>query len=155
MGTYERPETEVNLGTVTDVLNNKVDLDGGNYPGSGLEEKIVSLIPDNSSLIAGYAMPSDKYIDLTLGASGTTYTAPANGWYYLAKSSTASGQTASIRVYKLGTTNALYGQEYASYAKDVNMKYTWAVKKGVTTIIDYTLGGTTNVFRFIYAQGEV
>ena len=37
VGTYERPETEVNLGTVTDALNNKVDLDGGNYAGSGLE----------------------------------------------------------------------------------------------------------------------
>ena len=37
VGIYERPETEVNLGTVTDALNNKVDLDGGNYAGSGLE----------------------------------------------------------------------------------------------------------------------
>lgn len=26
-------------------------------------------------------MPSTKFIDLTLGASGTTYTAPANGWF--------------------------------------------------------------------------
>ena len=25
--------------------------------------------------------PSSKYIDLTLGASGSTYTAPANGWF--------------------------------------------------------------------------
>ena len=40
VGTYERPEAEVNLGTVTDALNNKVDLDGGNYKGSGLEEYI-------------------------------------------------------------------------------------------------------------------
>lgn len=33
-----------------------------------------------SSQIAHMAMPSNKYIDLTLGASGTTYTAPADGW---------------------------------------------------------------------------
>src|SRR5574344_14504 len=30
-------------------------------------------------------MPSNSYIDLTLGASGSTYTAPANGWIYWAK----------------------------------------------------------------------
>ena len=29
------------------------------------------------------AMPSDKYIDLTLGASGATYNAPADGWVVL------------------------------------------------------------------------
>ena len=27
-------------------------------------------------------MPSSRYIDLTLGASGSTYTAPANGWFF-------------------------------------------------------------------------
>src|SRR5574344_523410 len=31
------------------------------------------------------AMPSGSYIDLTLGASDTSYTAPANGWIYWAK----------------------------------------------------------------------
>ncbi len=30
--------------------------------------------------MAGAGMPSNKYIDLTLGASGTTYTAPVSGW---------------------------------------------------------------------------
>src|SRR5574344_2114034 len=30
-------------------------------------------------------MPSGSYIDLTLGANGSTYTAPANGWIYWAK----------------------------------------------------------------------
>lgn len=33
-----------------------------------------------SSKVAHMAMPGSKYIDLTLGASGTTYTAPADGW---------------------------------------------------------------------------
>ena len=31
--------------------------------------------------ISGWGMPSDKYIDLTLGVHGTTYTAPANGYF--------------------------------------------------------------------------
>lgn len=37
-----------------------------------------------SSQVARMAMPSNKYIDLTLGASGSTYTAPANGYFQLA-----------------------------------------------------------------------
>ena len=31
------------------------------------------------SYLSGFGMPSNKYINLTLGASGSTYTAPANG----------------------------------------------------------------------------
>lgn len=32
--------------------------------------------------LAGMSMPSNKYINLTLGATGTAYKAPANGWFY-------------------------------------------------------------------------
>ena len=38
--------------------------------------------------MARMAMLSDKYIDLTLGASGATYTAPADGWVYYYASAT-------------------------------------------------------------------
>lgn len=38
----------------------------------------------NKSEISGWGMPSNKYIDLTLGASGSRYTAPANGYFQLA-----------------------------------------------------------------------
>lgn len=41
---------------------------------------IMSKSPVNNEYMAHMAMPSDKYIDLELGASGTTYTAPADGW---------------------------------------------------------------------------
>ena len=44
-----------------------------------IEEKVASLIPDNSSLIAEYGMNSGVMISLTPAASGTWYTAPANG----------------------------------------------------------------------------
>lgn len=50
----------------------------------------------NSDLIAGYAMPSTRYVELTLGASGAEYTAPENGWIqfsrYLASGSVSLGQ---------------------------------------------------------------
>ena len=34
------------------------------------------------SILSGIGMPSLKFTALKLGASGTTYTAPANGWFY-------------------------------------------------------------------------
>ena len=47
---------------------------------------------NDSSYIAHQAMPSNRYIDLTLGVSGTTYTAPADGYFTVNKSATASGE---------------------------------------------------------------
>ena len=35
---------------------------------------------------SGAGMPSNRYIDLTLGASGTAYTAPADGWVVITAS---------------------------------------------------------------------
>ena len=120
-----------------------------------IEEKVASLIPDNSSLISGYGMPSDKYADLTLGVNGTSYTAPANGYYFLAKASTATGQGASIMIKgTIDNGKTLYGMEYTSSSSGMNMKYTWAVQKGSITTINYTLAGATNAFRFIYAVGS-
>ena len=43
-------------------------------------------------LLSQLSMPSNKYIDLTLGASGTTYTAPANGYFFVEKISGASNE---------------------------------------------------------------
>lgn len=56
----------------------------------------------DSSWIAAQAMPSEKYIDLTLGASGTVYTAPANGYYALAKS--ANGAMQMVGIYRNSAT---------------------------------------------------
>ena len=41
-------DIKVTDGTVLEALNNKVDLDGGNYPNSGLEEKIAENLVNKS-----------------------------------------------------------------------------------------------------------
>ena len=46
-----------------------------------IEEKIAGLIPDNSSLISSYGLPGTYGIGFVGGASGATYTAPANGYF--------------------------------------------------------------------------
>lgn len=59
-----------NFNYTNDIINNL-----GNFANTDL-----SNTTDQAKILMGsMAMPSDKYINLTLGASGSTYTAPANG----------------------------------------------------------------------------
>ena len=98
---------------------------------------------------SGLGMPSNRYIDLTLGASGTNYIAPANGWYYLGRCATANGQY--IDMYNT-TSN------YRFQTQAVGTAYcliTIPAKKGDIVKINYTVNGELNGFRFIYAQGEI
>ena len=107
---------------------------------------INKVVPNNSSVIAGYSMPSNKSIDLELGASGTTYTAPANGWYYLSRTSTGSSQYISlvsqVATNKISTGSGQLLQDYIPVAK------------GHTVNVTYN-APTTGAFIFYYAEGEV
>lgn len=89
-------DIKVTDGTILEALNGKVDLDGGNYKGSALEEYIhehcsadkANLTLDNvsnigTSLASSWAMPSARLQILTVGAVGTIYTAPANGYFHV------------------------------------------------------------------------
>ena len=95
--------------------------------------------------LSGLGMPSDRYIDLTLGASGSSYTAPANGYVQLAKSGNIN-QYAQI-------TNGISILNTAPFnGGSVNI---WLpIKKGDYFIVTYDLSGATNYFRFYYAEGE-
>ena len=46
-----------------------------------LSDSAIKMDNSISSQVTHMAMPSNKYINLTLGASGTTYTAPADGYF--------------------------------------------------------------------------
>lgn len=104
----------------------------------------------DKSEISAWTMPSDKYIDLTLGASGSTYTAPANGWFALHKTAGIANAYVSLR----NTTSAM-----SVITDGYNAASTLAVymptSKGQKISSNYTATGATNHFRFIYAIGEV
>ena len=104
---------------------------------------------NDKSTISGWSMPSGRFIDLTLGTSGSTYKAPANGYFYLVK--VAGKDNADIRfsnktkdivqeVLPKTSTNWLY----------VRME----AQKGDVFEIVYSAIGDTKKFRFIYAEGE-
>ena len=98
--------------------------------------------------VSGWGMPSDRYIDLTLGASGSSYTAPANGWVYFNKDNGNAGNWIM-----------LLHNDCLLYDTTVNTGNATSVilpiKKGDTFYAHYILNNHSNVrFRFYYAQGS-
>lgn len=103
---------------------------------------------------SSWGFPSNRYIDLELGASGSTYTAPANGWYYLQKISGANNQHSFILALKDGETATEYGAlEWTTMGNNGNTNIL-KVPKGKKVQIHYNLTGATEIFRFIYAEGS-
>lgn len=103
---------------------------------------------------SSWGFPSNRYIDLELGASGSTYTAPANGWYYLQKISGANDQHSFILTLKDGETATEYGAlEWTTMGNNGNTNIL-KVPKGKKVEIHYNLTGVTEIFRFIYAEGS-
>ena len=111
-------------------------------------EAVNNVVPNNSSLISSYAFPSNKHIELTLGATGTTYTAPANGWFQLQMGYVAD------KYVDLWNSTAGLGCIMSSASSGWSFRASVPCKKGDVVTAYYT---ATNVshFRFIYAQGEV
>lgn len=99
----------------------------------------------NSATIAGYALPSSRYVDLTLGASGSNYTAPANGYFD----------------FRVGAVNdefiKMRGQGLEVICPCGSSKGVAAaflpVRAGESVNIEYKYSGQLYRFRFVYAEG--
>ena len=105
----------------------------------------------DTEYVAHQAMPSDKYIDLTLGASGATYTAPADGYVVFAKvNGTSAGRLAEL----VNHSNGLRTISFAPYSVNPSMVFL-PVKKGDVFSAHYDSTGNTQVFRFVYAEGAI
>lgn len=111
-----------------------------------IEETLVDKTDKLQAANAG--MPGDKYVNLTLGASGTSYVAPASGYYWLRKYTNNTNQYIYMTNIKDGlsiesrvtTTNTALNLFIPCNAND-------------TIRVDYNAGGSTYTFRFIYAEG--
>ena len=127
---------EINVGAISEALNNKVDLNQLNTNEQGLE------------YVSGLSMPSSRYIDLTLGSSGTQYIAPANGYYNTYW--TASSNNQYLTLENITNQFATTSFSVANY----NTVRCWLpVKKGDVVQTGYSVG-TLNYIRFYYAEGE-
>lgn len=110
------------------------------------EAPVDLLMRTNKREISGWGMPSGTYINLTLGSTGSTYTAPANGYVFLHKIATAANQF--VNIY----TNIV--SEEKSSASSTNLKVWLPVYKGQTYTVGYSAAGDTKYFIFVYAEGE-
>ena len=98
---------------------------------------------------SGIGFPSSRYEDLTLGASGTKYTAPANGWVMVQIKSNNAGQYLQLYIEGLGL-----GFETHSVKSGDTAKLSIPVSKGKLFVINHNFGGGVEAFRFVYAEGE-
>lgn len=93
------------------------------------------------------SMPAGSLSSITLGTSGSTYTAPTDGFIFINKNSTASGQYVQLQgANGMGTSSysTATGQSLASFT---------ILKKGDTATYFYTAGGTLNLFGFKSTAG--
>lgn len=140
VGNSVQNQTSVDVGQITQTLTGKADIDLSNT------------VPSSAFTSQGsrWAMPSDEYVDLTFGASGSTYTAPANGWYYIVKATSSAG-----------TQYFIMDNQTKGYTMNItptsgnSVRYIFPVSKGDVILVSYTASGETSFFRFIYAQGEI
>ena len=136
-----------------DLLKANIDLSNLSNAGQGiLDNKAnISLSNINNSakvMMSGMAMPSDKYIDLTLGASGTTYTAPANGWINFGAIASQNGAYCDL----INNSNGMVTSSN-NVQLDASVNANLAVLKNTIVTVVYGYCKTSNL-RFIYAEGS-
>lgn len=132
----------INIDNIATDLNNKADKD--------LTNSVGALSSSSKEYFTKISLPSSKYVDLTLGASGTSYTAPANGYFQFTKR--ASGAIQSISLWN--STISSFGIR-TSVPSGENAACFLPVKKGDICSVTYTTSGETITFRFYYTQGEI
>lgn len=141
IATGTKTDVEVDIDNVATDINSKADID--------LSNSVGAMSASAKSHFASMGMPSENYIDLTLGTSGSEYTAPANGWYVFKKKTSGTNQYAT-----LDTPNGCAICSAQNASGSLCYVYLPAVK-GQVVKTWYTAGGATTMFRFIYAEGEV
>lgn len=133
VGQFSQSAVEQTAGLNASLFNGKADIDLNNLSSTG------------KKVCANMAAPSGSYIDLTLGASGTTYTAPADGYVFL------EGNTTGVGYILLGGSNC--DTTSSSHANSGNyISAIIPVRKGMAYGVWYQ-NLTAGRFRFVYANG--
>ena len=123
----------LNAGEITSALNNI---------SSALADKV------NAAGAADASFPSSYHEDLTLGATDSTYTAPADGWFFF-HMNTSSGKYCQF----VNNTTGFVG--FANSTNSYGQAITCPARQGETVTLTYNTDNTLLKFQFIYAQGEV
>ena len=140
------------------VNNRFIQITLGGYFAANASTQITSFNPriafraidyNDTDFIAHQVMPSNRRIDLTLGASGASYTAPADGWLVLNKLSSGTSYQ-FVQIYNTKNADRRIG---ASTTNNAYLCATMPLAKGDRVLVEYSATGDTKLFRFIYANG--
>jgi len=140
IATTTKTDIEVDIDEIATDLNGKADIDLSNVNATG------------TSKVAGWSMPSSTSEDVTLGANGATYTAPANGWFTLvgyngsAGSTTLYNTTSSVIFTTGSPTSDYYAELSVPCAKNDVIQLSW--HNGNLSI------PADGWFKFVYAKGS-
>lgn len=139
------------------VIGDKVTINNGIIKSLQSKQPFRAVDYSDKSEISSWGMPSGRYIDLTLGATGTEYTAPANGWVVWHRMASVGQDIHLSNLTSTGDTKCLSMYPYASIAGKLEAYI--PVKKGDRFRTGYSANASdsnnVNCFRFIYAQGEL
>lgn len=141
-GTFRANQNENTTIEISTDLNGKADVDLSN---TNNQAKI---------LMSGMGMPSGNWITVPLGASGTQYIAPANGWYVaLLTNIYANGNLWFRNISKNGFCSSMVRNAFDGGWFSTNIP----CQKGDVVECNYdsvTFASSDNYFRFYYAQGS-
>lgn len=151
LGTVTKTEIQVNIDNVLNDLALKADTDMDNLTATG------------KAALAHAAMPSERYIDLTLPASTGTVIAPDDGFMHLTfQDNVSSNATVSLVVHDTSVPR-LSGHNYKTIYHSrcltpnatSGIGVTIPVRKGVIVYVYYSGTADNKYFTFIYANGSV
>lgn len=107
-----------------------------------------NLTTAGKGVIANLAMPSNYSTALTLGVSGASYYAPADGYVYICKVAQEAPREVIIE------NDAGMASMAMSAVAGNWLRVCLPVRKGSTFTVTYDITGTTVAFKFIYAEGR-
>ena len=142
VATSTKTEIQVDIDKIATDLNGKANKDLSN------------IIPtqDVKSEITSWAFPDSAFTNLTLGSSGTEYTASDTGYVSIDKRAGGAAQYVQITPSSSGAPRNLQGS-YTGYTSGCECWAWLFVKKGDKFKVVYTTSGNTEWFRFIKAKG--
>ena len=123
VGEFTQTAIENTAGLNAELFNDKVDLDGS------------------------WGFPDKHYDTLTLSASGTSFVAPANGWFCVSAKSNNIASWFYMRIEDTGLAQTSHvGNSGANHECFI------PVAKGETCYVAYDMVASISYFRFIYAK---
>lgn len=160
-GNIEWGDIGGNLNNQTDLrgaLGSKADRDLSNLSAAGqtiiddkAETDLSNLSTAGKEVVSNLPMPSISAEALTVGTSGTSYTATANGWFCFS-STTASASRSHLSIALNGVTQHL-GMVVAEYTGSAGNKVFCPVAKGDSVTVYYSNTNSVEGY-FIYAEGD-